>query len=407
MTDGSRRSADSSVALSRRPYLESIRQFIEDKGARLEGPEQARHFLAAALRYESGQGAQPHALAWRHGVRALMLRFNSFVRASHEWLEQQHLPHNRAYQLCLPLRYAPAASMVQAGQAYQAEEGLRHEFARVLVVSAARLRVALVQYSPESCEDMEGFFASVTVEADSQGRGKEAQAVARSLLRLASSPFSDLHMTYSSDGGGGQLAWSSQLLEAPMAATATVALASARTSRSGASEEANLRRARMRCADLCLQHLATALDMRKRLAGAQESGLESCLEAADRAAAHSLLASLSQVLSHSGAAAPLSSRSSTGADHDRVLEVELKLGSVTGVESAGSGWTCDAAEPDTADSVSSDTPVTTDVELWVQELVRARAQPAFSPSKCLDGLVPPPILPLSRACCLCLPGAFL
>ena len=56
---------------------------------------------------------------------------------------------------------------------------MKVELGRVLVVSAARLHVSLMLESPETSEDFEGFFALVTVVADSEGRGSDARAIAQ------------------------------------------------------------------------------------------------------------------------------------------------------------------------------------------------------------------------------------
>jgi hypothetical protein len=350
-----------------------------EQGARFEGTDQAKQFFAAALESESGRDAQSgggggrgRLLAWQHSLQPLMLRFNAFVRASHAWLQGQRLPRNRAYQVCLPLCYAQAAMVVQRAQAAEAEEGLRQELGRLLVVSAARLHVCLLLYTPETSEELEGYFASVTIEADGEGRGRHAQQLARALLRLATNPFSDLHVTEAT-GGSGPLKWCARLVEAPTAAAAT-AVTSARTSKSGASEEANLRRARMRSADLCWEHLGTALHMRTRVLAAEAAGLEGCLQAADRAAAHTLLSSLSQMLCQTGGGAQAEGHTAAKPSK-HTFDVDLTLASVCSVEEEGSRWTALAADDDAAsdcaaaNDVALDAPAATDVELWLQRLV--------------------------------------
>jgi len=56
------------------------------------------------------------------------------------------------------LRSGVASRVFESGDTAKAAEGLKVELGRVLVVSAARLHVSLMPESPETSEDLEGFF---------------------------------------------------------------------------------------------------------------------------------------------------------------------------------------------------------------------------------------------------------
>ena len=79
--------------LSRRDYLQHIREFIKDHGAALEVPVHAKNLFAELL-------TNPDPRLLTAGVRPLVLRFDAFVRASHEWLQMIKNPKHRPFQVC-------------------------------------------------------------------------------------------------------------------------------------------------------------------------------------------------------------------------------------------------------------------------------------------------------------------
>lgn len=198
------RSTADDAALSRRHYLRKIRQFVEEEGAALEGPMHAKDLFKLLGNPDKQLSLGPAS------VVPLVLRFNSFVRASHKWLELIKNPHKRSFRVFLPLKYGAATNIAQREQSEEAAEGIRIELGRVLVVSAARLQVCLILQSPEMSEDFEGYFARVTIVANSEGRGAEPFDIAKQLMTMAMNPFSDLHMTESSTGAN-HLVWCTQV----------------------------------------------------------------------------------------------------------------------------------------------------------------------------------------------------
>ena len=141
-----KRSAASGAALSRRQYVQQVRDFIEKNGPNLEGPGPARNL------FKTLQDADANLSLGTASVRPLVLRFNAFVRASREWLDLVTQPLHRPFEVLLPLRQGPTHAVIGNGQAEEAAEGLRVELGQVLVINTARLQVVLFE-SPEISEE--------------------------------------------------------------------------------------------------------------------------------------------------------------------------------------------------------------------------------------------------------------
>jgi hypothetical protein len=383
------RSSAADAALNRRAYLRLIRQFVVQRGPDLEGPVNARKMLEEML-----GGKYSELSLGPASVRLLLVRLSAFVRASNEWLAGIANPRNRPFQVCLPLRHDPAAQVAASRRSRaEAEEGLRGELGRVLVVNAARLQIGIVLLSPEVSEEFEGYFARVTVVPGSEGRGAEPRAIATSLLEQARNAFSDLYMTRSSSVRS-SLAWCTRLLEPPPVSSA--ANAGSLTARSSVSERAYregegwLRQARMCSTDLCMEQLSQALHIRKRLHVAQHTGLYACLPARDRAEADLLLTHMSDILRsshvphHEGGKQRLA-----GLRAEEVSELDVLMLRVRGVEHGSSQWHCEPppSPATTAGGTRPEDMVATEVEKWVSGASESLAAALDLPPQALELVV--------------------